>query len=157
VLVDRLRPGGLMNIGLYSAIARQRIVEARRQIAEKKYTNSPDDIRRYREEIINMQPNSDPGISEVMDSLNFYSLSECRDLLFHVQEHCFTLPQIEVALKDLGLKFLGFEMKQSWIMSKFSESYPEHDAPTSLSLWHQFELNNPDIFRGMYLFWVQKT
>jgi tetratricopeptide (TPR) repeat protein len=157
VLVDRLRPGGLMNIGLYSAIARRQIVEARKQIAEKKYTNSPDDIRRYREEIINMQPNSDPGISEVMDSLNFYSLSECRDLLFHVQEHCFTLPQIEVALKDLGLKFLGFEMKQSWIMSKFSESYPEHDAPTSLSLWHQFELNNPGIFRGMYLFWVQKT
>jgi tetratricopeptide (TPR) repeat protein len=157
VLVDRLRPGGLMNIGLYSAIARRQIVEARKQIAEKKYTNSPDDIRRYREEIINMQPNSDPGISEVMDSLNFYSLSECRDLLFHVQEHCFTLPQIEVALKDLGLKFLGFEMKQSWIMSNFSESYPEHDAPTSLSLWHQFELNNPDIFRGMYLFWVQKA
>ena len=157
VLVDRLRPGGLMNIGLYSAIARKNIVEARRQIAEKKYTNSPDDIRRYREEIINMQPDSDPGISEVMASLNFYSLSECRDLLFHVQEHRFTLPQIEVALNDLGLKFLGFELKQSSIMSKFSESYPGNDAPTSLSTWHQFELNNPDIFRGMYLFWVQKA
>ena len=157
VLVDRLRPGGLMNIGLYSAIARKNIVEARRQIAEKKYTNSPDDIRRYREEIINMQPDSDPGISEVMASLNFYSLSECRDLLFHVQEHRFTLPQIEQALNDLGLKFLGFEMKQSSIMSKFSESYPGNDAPTSLSSWHQFELNNPDIFKGMYLFWVQKA
>ncbi len=157
VLVDRLRTGGLMNIGLYSAIARQHIVEARRQIAKKKYTNSPDDIRRYREEFINMKLNSDAEISAVMDSLNFYSLSECRDLLFHVQEHRFTLPQIEVALNDLGLTFLGFELKQSWIMSRFSELYPENDAPTSLSLWHQFELNNPDTFRGMYLFWVQKA
>jgi 2-polyprenyl-3-methyl-5-hydroxy-6-metoxy-1,4-benzoquinol methylase len=157
VLADRLRTGGLMNIGLYSAIARRQIVEARKQIAKKKYTNSPDDIRRFREEFINMKRNSGSEIPEVMDSLNFYSLSECRDLLFHVQEHRFTLPQIEVAVNDLGLKFLGFEMKQSWIMSRFSESYPENDAPTLLSLWHQFELDNPDTFRGMYQFWVQKA
>ena len=103
-----------------------------------------------------MNPNSDSKITQVVESPDFYSLSACRDLLFHVQENRFTLPQIEAALNDLDLRFLGFELKQSWIVS-FSEFYPEKDALTSLSLWHQFELKNPGTFSRMYQFWVQKA
>ena len=157
VLVDRLRSGGLMKVGLYSDTARQHIVKARKYIAKKKYITSPDNIRKFREEAINMDPNSDSEITQVVGSLDFYSLSTCRDLLFHVQEHRFTLPQIEAALNDLDLRFLGFELRGSWIRRSFSEFYPEKDALTSLSLWHQFELKNPHTFRGMYQFWVQKA
>ena len=103
-----------------------------------------------------MNLNSDSEIMKVIGSPDFYSLSACRDFLFHVQEHRFTLPQIEVALNDLDLRFLGFELKQSWIMN-FSEFYPEKDALTSLSSWHQFELKNPGTFSRMYQFWVQKA
>ena len=155
-LVGRLRTDGFMKIGLYSEIARQHIVEARRKIALKEYTSSPDDIRRYRKKIINMDVDSDSKMLKVLDSPDFYSLSTCRDLLFHVQEHRFTLPQIEDSLSDLGLRFLGFEM-ESWIRSSFSERYPEKDALQSLPLWHEFELENPNTFMGMYQFWVQKT
>ena len=91
-LVDILRIGGLMKIGLYSNVARQHIIEARGQIARKKYTGSSDDIRRYRGEILNADRQSDSEIIKVLDSSDFYSLSACRDLLFHVQEHQFTLP-----------------------------------------------------------------
>ena len=157
VLVDRLRSGGLMKVGLYSDTARQHIVKARKYIAKKKYITSPDNIRKFREEVINMNPNSDSEITQVVGSLDFYSLSTCRDLLFHVQEHRFTLPQIKAALNDLDLRFLGFELRRSWIRRSFSEFYPEKDALTSLSLWHQFELKNPRTFRGMYQFWVQKA
>ena len=86
-----------------------------------------------------MDLNSDSEITKVIGSPDFYNLSACRDLIFHVQEHRFTLPQIEAAPNNFGLKFLGFELKQSWVIS-FSEFYPEKDALTSLSLWHQFEL-----------------
>ena len=157
VLVRKLRAGGVMNIGLYSEIARQSIANARREIAKKEYTSSPDDIRRYREELTNKDLNTDSKTSRFMDLLNFYSLSECRDLLFHVQEHRFTLPQIEEALNDLGLKFLGFELPESWVRNEFSKLYPEKDALVSLLLWHQFELKNPNTFRGMYQFWAQKA
>ena len=146
-----------MNIGLYSDIARRHIVEARREIAKKEYTSSPDDIRRYREEVIKLGPDSDPKIIKILSWFDFYSLSPCRDLLFHVQEHRFTLPQIEEALNDLGLKFLGFELRQSWVRNGFRKLYPEKDALVSLPLWHQFELKNPATFRGMYQFWVQKA
>jgi len=156
VLVDKLRSGGLMKIGLYSDIARQHIAAVRREIAEKKYTSSPDDIRRYREEIINMDLNSESEVMKVTEFTDFYSLSECRDLLFHVQEHRFSLPQIEEALRALGLKFLGFELAQGSIIKRFKERYKEKSAPTCLTKWHEFELKNPDIFEGMYQFWVQK-
>ena len=145
-----------MNIGLYSDIAREHIVEARKQIAKKKYTSSLADIKKYREEIFNMNDNSNSIILKVLDSTDFYSMSACRDLLFHIQEHRFTLLQIEAALNNLGLKFLGFELKQSWVKSKFFKLYPEKNTKASLSLWHQFEIKYPNAFRGMYQFWVQK-
>ena len=157
VMADKLCAGGLMKIGLYSDIARQHIVEAIRQIVKKKYTTSPDDIRKCRQEIIDMELNSDSGILNIINSNDFYSLSECRDLLFHVQEHRFTLPQINMILNDLCLKFLGFEMKQSSVINRFKEIYTEKNALTCLTKWHEFELKNPDVFLGMYQFWVQKV
>ena len=153
----KLRADGVMKIGLYSEIARQNIVNARKDIAKKEYTSSPEDIRQYREEIINVVTKSNPGISKATDYYDFFTLSECRDLLFHVQEHRFTLLQIKEALDDLGLNFLGFELQKSWIRNEFSKLYPEKDAVVSLPLWHQFELKNPNTFQGMYLFWVQKA
>ena len=149
-----------MKVGLYSDIARQNIAEARSEIAKKEYTSSPDDIRRYREEIMSFTPDSNLGIVKIInttDFLDFYSLSACRDLLFHVQEHRFTLPQIEEALNDLGLTFLGFELQKSWGRNEFRKLYPEEEALVSLPLWHQFELKNPGTFSGMYQFWVQKV
>src|SRR5262249_58549888 len=38
---------------------------------------------------------------------DFYSMSDCRDFLFHVQEHQFELPQIAAMLRDRGLTVLG--------------------------------------------------
>jgi 2-polyprenyl-3-methyl-5-hydroxy-6-metoxy-1,4-benzoquinol methylase/Tfp pilus assembly protein PilF len=156
VLVDLLRPKGLMKIGLYSKIARQNIIEAKRVIAEKKYTTSPDDIRKCRKEIIDTVHNVDSEIIKTLNFRDFFSLSECRDLLFHVQEHQFTLPQIDITLKNLGLRFIGFEMQDSRVMNNFKKTYPEKSAIFSLSLWNKFEIQNPDIFSGMYQFWVQK-
>ena len=79
-----------------------------------------------------------------------------RDLMFHVQEHRFTLPEIESALTSLGLKFLGFEMPDRQPLKVFSETYPEKEALTSLSLWHEFELEHPEVFQSMYQFWCKK-
>ena len=88
--------------------------------------------------------------------MNLQSLSECRDLLFHVEEHRLTLPQIKKALNSLNLRFIGFEMSRQSIMTAFKEKYPRKQALTSLNLWHKFEVENPDIFSDMYQFWCVK-
>ncbi len=95
-------------------------------------------------------------MAKVYSGTDFFSLSNCRDLLFHVQEHRFTLPWIEEALTSLKLKFLGFEMQDHRVMRMFRKSHPSRGAPTSLSLWHKFELKNPNTFLGMYQFWCKK-
>ena len=74
--------------------------------------------------------------------------------LFHVQEHRFTLPQIEKYLNELGLKFCGFENKD--VISNFREFHNNKADIYDLELWHQFEERNPRAFAGMYQFWCQK-
>ncbi len=155
ILVNLLRPGGLMNIGLYSEIGRQDIIAGRSLIAEKGYSTSPEDIRRCRQDIIAMAEDGDNEMAKICNRNDFFSLSNCRDLLFHVQEHRFTLPQIDEALQSLKLKFLGFEMVDQRPLRMFRESYPDSHDATSLSLWHKFELKNPDALPG-YPFWCQK-
>ena len=93
---------------------------------------------------------------DICNSPDFFSLSECRDLLFHVQEHRFTIPQIEEALEALKLRFLGFELRDQAALRKFRKSYPGKHALTSLPVWHKFELENPDTFRAMYQFYCKK-
>jgi tetratricopeptide (TPR) repeat protein/SAM-dependent methyltransferase len=156
VLVDLLRPGGAMKIGLYSEAARQDVVAARALIAETGYAATAEDIRRCRRHIIDLANDSDSELAKICARQSFFTLSECRDLLFHVQEHRFTLPQIDAALKTLGLRFLGFDLEDRKTLTSFKKSHPESDAPASLPLWHLFELENPDTFRGMYQFWCRK-
>jgi SAM-dependent methyltransferase len=84
VLVNLLRPGGLMKIGLYSDTARQHLVSGRALVAEKGYTTSPEDIRRYRHDIFDLAEDGDPELDKNCKSEDFFSSSGCRDLLFHV-------------------------------------------------------------------------
>jgi tetratricopeptide (TPR) repeat protein/2-polyprenyl-3-methyl-5-hydroxy-6-metoxy-1,4-benzoquinol methylase len=156
VLVDLLRPGGLMKIALYSETARRDIVSGRSFIAEQGYSTSPEDIRRCRQHMIALATAGDQEMAGICKKRDFFSLSECRDLLFHVQEHRFSLPQIEETLKALNLKFLGFELRNRNNAGKNRETKSDSPPPTTLHQWHQFELNNPDTFWGMYQFWCRK-
>lgn len=157
VMVDLLRPGGIMMIALYSETARQDVIKGRSLIAQRGYIASPRDIRRCREDIIAMAEDGNAEMSRILSFADFFSLSSCRDLLFHVQEHRFTLPQIEAALTSLKLEFLGFEIGDSAVLNQFRASHPNKVALTSLQLWHEFELKNPNTFRGMYKFWCKKN
>ena len=146
-----------MKIGLYSKTARQHIIQGRSLIAEKGYGTSPTDIRLCRQDIISLAADGDTEMIKISNRNGFFSMSECRDLLFHVQEHQFTLPQIEESLESLELKFRGFEMRNYKVLKKFRDSHSSSSALTSLSLWHEFELNNPDTFTSMYQFWCQRS
>lgn len=156
VLVGLLRPGGVMKIALYSDLARRGVVKARAMIAAEGYAASPQDIRRLRQEILAASSDIDPDLAALARFGDFYSLSECRDLLFHVEEHRFTLPQIEAALDALGLRFLGFELADKEALRRFRQAHSTPGALSSLALWHAFEQANPDTFAGMYQFWCRK-
>jgi len=156
VLTDLLRSNGLMKIALYSEFARQDIVQARSLIAEKAYGASPEEIRQCRQDIIAMAEDGNIQMARLSRSRDFFSLSDCRDLIFHVQEHRFTLPQIKQALKTLNLEFLGFEMHSQATLGEFKQANPDRSALISLEKWHEFEREHPNTFRAMYQFWCRK-
>ena len=154
VLLDVLEPHGFLKLGLYSETARRHVVKVREFIKKKNYRNTSKDIKICRQDIINEKKN--PLIQQLPFSMDFYSTSSVRDLLFHTQEHQFTIPQISEILEDLNLEFLGFYSPYPVVKKKFSESFPEDKNNISLDNWHQFEINNPNTFNGMYQFWVRK-
>ena len=151
VLTDLLKPNGLMRIGLYSELARLQITEVRKEITSQKVGTSDTDIKKFRQSLINSHNEHHQLLTKSSD---FFSLSTFRDLIFHVQEHCFTIPQIKKCLNKLGLKFCGFENKE--IISNFRNFHGKELDIYDLALWHQFEENNPRSFGGMYVFWCQK-
>lgn len=154
VLTGLLRPGGLMNIGLYSTLARRSIAAARALYGDRISTLNADTLRELRRQIIDLPPGN--PISKVRQTSDFYSLSDCRDLLFHVHEHCFSLPQIAALLERNNLRFIGFELQAPSTKQLYKAANPGDRNLTDLALWDRFEHAHPDTFAGMYVFWCQK-
>ena len=94
-------------------------------------------------------------LNSLTKSPDFYTLSSCRDLCFHTQEHRFTINQLQEILKSNELKFFGFLLPQS-NKSLYMNYFPEDKKQTNLQNWATFEEKHPNTFRGMYQFWVSK-
>jgi SAM-dependent methyltransferase len=153
VLLSLLRPGGVMHIGLYSELARRDIVAARKLFAQRGFGGETQEIWRARQELIDAAGNT--PLHNVTQMSDFFSLSECRDLLFHVQEHRLTLPAIRQFLAETGLDLIGFALPAR-VLRGYRARFPDDEAMTDLDHWHGFETENPDTFINMYDFWVQK-
>jgi len=151
-LVALLRPGGVMNVGLYSERARADVVRARAFVAEHGFAATSDGIRACREAML---VSDDPQLAAACRRVDFYSVSGCRDLLFHVEEHRLNLPEIAAFLADTGLAFLGFDA-DAGLLGKYAARFPQDRAKTDLGCWDRFEAENPETFAAMYQFWVQK-
>lgn len=151
-LARLLRPGGLMHIGLYSRTARRDINAVRERLAREGRGYSPAEVRRLRAEARTAAP--DDALHGIMSFSDFFSMSECRDLLFHVQEHQFTIPEISAFLAEAGFTFVGFETLER---NAYLQRFPADPAATDLGNWAAFESENPSAFVQMYQFWIQKA
>ncbi len=153
-LLAILEDDGIMKLGLYSDIARQAVVAARLMIAERGYPSTLEGMRRCRREI-GALPDAEMA-KKVLNSADFYAASACRDLLFHVQEHRTTLPEIAGILDQLELEFLGFIIADPAVLHRYLIRFPDDETATSLDSWHQFEQEFPVTFAGLYQFYVRR-
>ena len=55
-----------------------------------------------------------------------------------------------------NLKFLGFNIL-TYIKSLYKNMFPEEETQLSLRNWIKLETEDPQVFLGMYQFWVCKT
>jgi ubiquinone/menaquinone biosynthesis C-methylase UbiE len=144
-LIQRLAPDGVINLGLYSRIARRDITVL--QNSYKHITPSTKNIRDLRYLLLN-----DADISWTDQTTDFYALSPFRDLVMHAQEHQYTLPEIAGLLARHNLEFLGFKLASPQIAAHFRQAFPADPQMLNLNNWHTFEQKNPDTFKTMYNF-----
>lgn len=154
ILVDRLQTDGVMYLSLYSELGRRGIVQLRDRVAQEGGDGSPDFIRRFRYKL--MTTGLGPlGADYFPRYRDFFALSSCRDLLFHVREHRLTIPQLSTMLDELGLEFRGFREPEP-LAGKFWSNFPSGRDAISLERWWAFEQKNPDTFGEGYMFWCRK-
>ncbi len=149
-LVRCLRPGGWIRLALYSHSARQAVRIARQRIAEQGFVPTAEGIRRFRQVIL--ADDTDPLHAPCTKFHDFFSLSECRDMLFHVQEHQFTTQALEDLIAAAGLEFMGFEVDVEFV----GNAEPRITDWQCLRQWGEFESAHPDFFGSMYKLWLRK-
>ncbi len=155
VLTRLLRPGGWLKVGLYSARARAGVNAAREQIRDRKLMPTSSAIRAFRQHVLEAGPDS--ALGSLPGFRDFYSTSMCRDLMFHVQEHQFHLPDMVAMLRDRGLYVLGFARDLPGpAVAAYRKMFPGDSQLTDFGNWDAFEARHPETFAGMYKLWCCK-
>lgn len=151
-LTSRLKPKGIIKLGLYSGAARKQITQLRDYLATQ-MPKTDDDIRLVRESIL--QGAIKGEFNEILTSPDFYSLSGCRDLLFHTQEHLFDIPKLIKLIEDAGLNWLGF-LPPASAYKAAQKMFGLTPHEMSLEQWQKLEQDQPSLFAGMYQFYARK-
>lgn len=150
VLTGLLRPGGTMRIALYSDLGRRAVVMMRGLIAEKGFSHDLAGIRAARA-YVGAQPANSP-LHDIEQFRDYFATSACRDLIFHVQEHRFTLPEIKACVKELGLVFKSMSFQSEKLHRIYAGQNPQDTEMADIDLLHAFEQEHPFAFQGMYQF-----
>src|SRR5262245_18352726 len=141
-----------MLVGLYSVSARKAINVARAFVSGRGSRSTPDDIRACGEGLI-----ANDSLRRELGSIHdFFTMSDCRDMLFHVMEHQFTISQIMAFIVEQRLSFLGFDIHPD-NLARFQQQFPDPAALVDLDCWGRFEADNPRAFIQTYLFYVQSA
>jgi SAM-dependent methyltransferase len=149
-LTQVLEKDGLMSIGLYSKAARVGLAQIQDRFKQEGLTPDDDNIRKFRGRIL-----SGEWKNIRFESPDFYSMSGCRDLLFHFNEHQYTTQLIESSLRELNLSFIGFTFEDLGTKHLYQKNFPQDSDMDNLSLWGEFENRFPNTFAKMYRFWCK--
>eukprot|EP00026_Physarum_polycephalum_P002220 Phypoly_transcript_02225.p1 GENE.Phypoly_transcript_02225~~Phypoly_transcript_02225.p1 ORF type:complete len:946 (+),score=164.15 Phypoly_transcript_02225:71-2908(+) len=166
-LVEWLKPGGIMSIGLYSRLARIPCAQLRAEVAQKmEFTPAlfgslpgtefvsmireptADELRQIRKHVL-----SSPQYATLAKK----SMGEFKDMLCHPQERIYSLPEVGALLENLGLEFLGFMLDDdAEIRKEFAVRFPQDKEMDNLLNWDKYEQEKPWTFSGMYFFHCRK-
>jgi SAM-dependent methyltransferase len=161
IITDMLAPGGYMNIGVYSKKGRHVVNRIRNYLGTPDNNVSPDTIRKTRRLIIRGAIYAERSekadlCRRIVAFRDFYSLSQCRFLLFDLPEHLFSIPELKHILTSHNLRFSSFYRIPPARLAQYREMFPEDTESADLDNWHKFETDYPDTFHEMYNFWCQK-
>ena len=152
-LASVLRPGGVMEIMVYSRIARTAL-EAERMLIRGILTPGPidDDTLRQLRHVLRDQPNS-----ILARSSDFSTLAGTYDIVFHRQVDAFDVPRISRVLDRFGLRLISFALPTPDTDRRYNVMFPHDPMHRDVEAWAKFEESNPRVFSGMYRFWCRSS
>jgi len=153
-LVAVLNPGGLMNLGFYSKLGRRHIINAKSIYDDPNSYVSDDEIRQLRIEMMDSEDKE--MVSNISGFKDFYSLHDCRDLIFHENENNYSIAELANLMEEANLEFIGFDLYDASVLPLFRKMFPDRDAQSKIQNWEDFEEKYPDTFSSMYVFWCRK-
>jgi len=154
VLAGLIRGGGVFRGGLYCERGRQGVFAARRAIADEGISSDRADIAHFRRRILSGEIAGD--FSKLIELADFFSTSNCRDLMFHVHEDNYTPLRLKAEIENVGLAFLGFnEFEEQGINTAYRHHFPDDPSLTDLENWEEFEKSQEHPLEG-YDFWCWK-
>jgi 2-polyprenyl-3-methyl-5-hydroxy-6-metoxy-1,4-benzoquinol methylase len=146
-LANGVKPGGLLEIGIYSRRARA----ALRPFQELAATVKPDGaeaLKRIRRDVLTR--------GAVPRSLDWHYTSGLRDLLAHAHEVQFTPAELRDLLDACGLVFAGFTNVAPDARDAYRRRHPEDPGMRDLTLVDAFEAEHPGMFRSLQIFRAQR-
>lgn len=146
-------PSGL-KIAVYTESGRAGIVAAIRLREEFDLEPSGEGIREFRQMVYALPPSH--AARQLVGMLDFYSVSGCRDLAFHVVEHRYTLPAFAQLAARAGLR-LERVLAPDTAVKQFRARYKNADPNTDIDAWTEFEAEHPGCFGSMYRFMLAKA
>ena len=152
-LLGVLKKNGFIKLGLYSELARRNIIQFQKRYPIDNFNITEEKIQHYRSKILGTSNTEDKSLMIFND---FYTMSDFRDMVFHVNEHNFNISKIKNMLEQVNLDFCGFSgfttLGNSFI-NNLGKKFNRYD----LNEWEKIEPHEPDLFKGMYQFWSQKN
>ena len=151
-LLSCLKPDGVVRIALYSEIARQnkQIASCRAWIKELGLQATAEGIREFRRLVLELDLSSPwRAFSSLPD---FFSVAMCRDLFFHVQEHCFTFLELKKILCQLNLQLVEMNLSDPKVLNQYRSMFPSDPNALDFDNWHEYEQQFPNTFIEMYFF-----
>jgi SAM-dependent methyltransferase len=151
-LVEVLKPGGVMNVMLYSRLGRLPIQAAQFHIADLGNRPINDELlRAVRQRLIEKAPRFVAG------SPDFFSLGGVHDLLLNRHEDPFDVPRIARAMVRLGLELLRFRLPTAAAEGRYRRQHPDDRLFRDVDAWASLERAEPLLFSEMYDFWCRRA
>jgi len=137
-----LRPNGTIKFSVYSKVARRAVLKAIKLRQENNIPATDAGIR-FLQEHIRALPEGHI-VRTVIGSRDFQSIEGTRDLLFHVLEHNFTVPEVVQLVERAGLRIIQWGPSSSAV--KFAAM--GYSDPLDWRQWDEAECKKPSLFAG---------
>eukprot|EP01061_Rhynchopus_euleeides_P009769 TRINITY_DN19041_c0_g1_i1.p1 TRINITY_DN19041_c0_g1~~TRINITY_DN19041_c0_g1_i1.p1 ORF type:complete len:698 (+),score=102.60 TRINITY_DN19041_c0_g1_i1:258-2096(+) len=145
-LMRRLKPGGVLHLGVYSAAGTEPVRECIRFLQGKLglhegFCPTREKIQEIRE-FVDSLPSSNPAKGVLRSQLSYYAAAPFRDMLFHPRAHYFTLRELRSLTESVGLELLSltFDSNASDVAARFKYmSVAQDEEMRSWDAWQKVE------------------